>query len=53
MCAVLAMHVPKFGIHMLWHIPCASLHFSLFSKIQKKNCLLVFGFFFLNFLEFL
>ena len=40
-CAVLPMHVPKLGIHTLWHFPCASIHPSLLFTGQKGKCLLV------------
>ena len=41
-CAVLAMHVPKAGIHTLCRFPCVPIHpFPLFTG-KKRECLLVF-----------
>ena len=36
-CAVLAMHVPKPGIHTLWHFSCVPLQFPSFSTGQKES----------------
>ena len=35
-CAVLAMHVPNFGIHTPWHFLCASLTPSFSPQVGEK-----------------